>query len=55
MSDDMILQRYLKENLQTSLYICKYMRRKEVWSPKPFRMTGRVPIAETFEDLFRFC
>lgn len=55
MSDDMIIERYFKENLKTSLYICKYMRRKDVWNPKPFRLTGRVQVAETFEDLYRFC
>ena len=55
MSDDMIIERYFKENLKTSLYICKYMKRKDVWNPKPFRLTGRVQVAETFEDLYRFC
>jgi hypothetical protein len=55
MSDDVIIKRYFKENLKNSLFICKYLKKKEVWNPKPFRMTGRVPIAETFEDLFRFC
>lgn len=52
MSDDLILKDYFSETLKNSLYIAKYLKRKELWHPEPFRNTGRVKIANSIYELF---
>lgn len=45
MEDKDNLNRYLKENMANTLFILKHFPLTEVWAPKPFRLTGRLPIA----------
>lgn len=54
MEDKDNLNRYFKENLNNTLFILRNFPMTEVWAPKPFRLTGRIPIAQTYEDLFRY-
>jgi hypothetical protein len=53
MNDKDMLERYFKDNIKNTLYLIKNYPTKEVWMPKPFRLTGRIPIADSYEDLFR--
>jgi hypothetical protein len=53
MSDKDNLNHYFNDNTKNSLYVAKNLRRKKLWKAKAYRNTGRVPIAETFNDLFR--
>ncbi len=53
MKEQDTITKYFNDIVKNTLFIMKNCPKTRVWRANPFRNTGKVPIAETYDDLFR--
>jgi hypothetical protein len=53
MKDSDTINKYFNENVKSTMFIIRNIPKARIWRGNPFRLTGKVPIAETYNDLFR--
>jgi len=53
MRDSHTITKYFNDIVTNTMFLIKHCPKARIWRANPFRHTGRVPIAETYDDLYR--
>lgn len=51
--DHELVRKYLNENIKNTIFVNRHCQYRTLWKPEPLRMTGKIPIADTIEDIYR--
>lgn len=53
MRDSHTITKYFNDIVKNTLFLFRNCPKSRIWRANPFKHTGRVPIAETYDDLYR--